>query len=391
MNQRNEEERARARAEREARRTAGQPELLKQPPKRQPRVRHSRKPLRISRRGATVAVVLAIPVLWFLLSLFQPFKGDGSGSVSVSIPSGASASQIGGILAKREVISSSLFFSFRATLSGKLSQLKPGSYELRRDMSYGAVLDRLSKGPRPAFVKIVIPEGKSRREIVSIVSAAGLRGSYLKATERSSYLRPREYGAPRGTRTLEGFLFPATYELSSSASVRQFVRDQLKAFKVNFTKVNMTRAKRKNLTAYDVITIASMIEREAAVARDRRRIAAVIYNRLKRGMPLGIDATTRYATNNWSKPLTGAALSSNSAYNTRRRHGLPPTPIGNPGLASLRAAANPAKVSYLYYVVRPGSCGEHSFSSTAAKFERDVAAYRRARVRAGGRSPTDCE
>jgi UPF0755 protein len=107
-------------------------------------------------------------------------------------------------------------------------------------------------------------------------------------------------------------------------------------------------------------------------------------------MPLGIDATIRYATRNWSEPLKQSELNIDSPYNTRRRTGLPPTPIGSPGLASIKAAANPASQDYLYYVVKPGTCGEHNFSSTDAEFQKDVDAYNRARDRAGGKSPTTC-
>jgi len=152
----------------------------------------------------------------------------------------------------------------------------------------------------------------------------------------------------------------------------------------------MGYARSKNLTVYDVLIIASMIEREAGVPKDRPLIAAVIYNRLKRGIPLGIDATTRYEFNNWTRPLRASQLASRSPYNTRRHAGLPPTPIGNPGLAAIRAAARPARVGYLYYVVKPGTCGEHAFSSTNAQFQRDVARYNAARAKAGGRSPTKC-
>jgi UPF0755 protein len=119
-------------------------------------------------------------------------------------------------------------------------------------------------------------------------------------------------------------------------------------------------------------------------------VAAVIYNRLREGMPLGIDATIRFALNQWTKPLTLSELETPSPYNTRTNAGLPPGPIGNPGIASIRAAARPAKVSYLFYVVKPGTCGEHAFSSTAAEFNRDVARYNSAREAAGGNSPTEC-
>jgi uncharacterized YceG family protein len=130
-----------------------------------------------------------------------------------------------------------------------------------------------------------------------------------------------------------------------------------------------------------------MVEREAQLARERRLIAAVIYNRLRRGMPLGIDATIRYATRNWSRPIRRSELERDGPYNSRTRRGLPPTPIGNPGLASIRAAANPAKVPYLYFVVKPSSDGEHAFSSNEADFARDVERYEDARAAKGGRAP----
>ena len=130
-----------------------------------------------------------------------------------------------------------------------------------------------------------------------------------------------------------------------------------------------------------------MVEREAQVARERPLVAAVIYNRLKAGQPLGIDATIRYATGNWSEPLKQSELAIDSAYNTRTRAGLPPGPIGNPGLASLQAAARPARVGYLFYVVKPGTCGEHAFSSTDAQFEQDQQRYNEARDAAGGKRP----
>jgi uncharacterized YceG family protein len=133
-----------------------------------------------------------------------------------------------------------------------------------------------------------------------------------------------------------------------------------------------------------------MVEREAQVPRERALIASVIYNRLKEGMPLGIDATIRYATGNWTRPLRVSELHIRSGYNTRTHQGLPPGPIGNPGLASLKAAAHPARTKYLFYVVKPGKCGEHAFSSTDAQFQRDVAKYNAARAKKGGKSPTTC-
>jgi peptidoglycan lytic transglycosylase G len=167
--------------------------------------------------------------------------------------------------------------------------------------------------------------------------------------------------------------------MTAGATANDLVDKQLDAFKDNFSKLNTSYARRRNLTRYDVLIIASMIEREASVDRERPLVAAVIYNRLKRGMPLGIDATIRYAENNWTRPLRVSELERDGPYNTRLNRGLPPTPIGNPGLASLRAAVNPANKSYLFYVRKPGKSGEHAFSSTDAQFQRDVKRYQDSR------------
>jgi uncharacterized YceG family protein len=133
-----------------------------------------------------------------------------------------------------------------------------------------------------------------------------------------------------------------------------------------------------------------MVERESQLDKERPLVAAVIHNRLRVDMALGIDATIRYFENNWTEPLRQSELTRDSPYNTRLRRGLPPTPIGNPGVASLKAAAKPANVDFLFYVVKPGTCGEHAFSATDAEFSRDVARYNSAREQAGGKSPTTC-
>jgi len=178
--------------------------------------------------------------------------------------------------------------------------------------------------------------------------------------------------------------------------VSRLVQEQLIAFRENFGPNEIARAHALHVTPYQLLTIASMVEREAKVPGDRAKIAAVIYNRLKRGMPLGIDATIYYALEvekgipTYTKELTEAQLQLNSPYNTRTRTGLPPTPISNPGLASIEAAGHPAHVAYLYYVLAADGCGEHTFSTTLAKFEADAAAYRAA-VRKNGGAPPACQ
>ena len=297
-------------------------------------------------------------------------------------------SDIADLLEQKDVISSAFFFRARTKLAGADGDFKAGSIPMRRDMSYGAAIDTLSDPPIPDTVTITIPEGLSRSEIKDLVGDS-LRGDYLAASRRSPALDPRDYRA-RDATSLEGFLFPATYELKPNQPVSELVGRQLVAFKRALGGVDLRFARSKNLTVYDVLTIASMIDREAQLPRERRLVASVIYNRLSQGIPLGIDATIRFATGNWSEPLKQSELAIDSAYNTRTHQGLPPGPIGNPGLTAIEAAAHPAKTDYLYYVVKPCGDGAHAFSESDAEFQRDVERYNTARAANGGNSPTDC-
>jgi uncharacterized YceG family protein len=355
--------------------------------KNKPRgVPSSRRGMR--RVGPIAALIVFFVFAWFLVSLFQPLKGDGEGAVAVTIPSGSSTGDIADLLADQDVISSTFFFSLRMRLAGK--SLQSGSFQMKRGMSYGTAIEQLSSAPAtPPVVKVVVPEGKSRGEIAAIATKAGLTGSYTSVSKRSSKLRPRSYGAPKSA-TLEGFLFPATYELEPGSSAKALVSKQLDAFKQNFDDLSFAPAKRRNLTRYDILIVASMIEREATIPSERSKIAAVIYNRLRQGIPLGIDATIRFALNNWTRPLKVSELESDTPYNTRKREGLPPGPIGNPGLASIKAALRPASVNYVFYVVKPCGKGAHAFSSTDAQFQKDVAAYNKARDAKGGNDPSNC-
>jgi peptidoglycan lytic transglycosylase G len=369
------------------------PRRARRSARRRPPAAGDAPPGRGRRRAlAIVVLLLAVALVWFFVSLFQPLKGDGHGRVAVTIPKGVGVDKIGDTLADRGVVSSGFFFALRAHIAGRGSDLKPGSYNLRRDMSYGAAIDTLAKGPpRAKVIDLTIPEGRSIREETARLKQAAipLQGDYAAAARHSAVLDPRAYGAPRGTRTLEGFLFPATYQVREGSTMQSLIDKQVTAFKRRFAGVDLRYAKRKNLSAYDILTIASMVEREAAVQRERPLVAAVIYNRLKQGSPLGIDATTRYEKNNWERPLSDADFDG-SPYDTRHHKDLTPTPIGSPGLASIQAAAHPAAVRYLYYVVKPGACNEHAFSSKYDQFLKDQQRYDRARAKRGNRSPTTC-
>jgi uncharacterized YceG family protein len=257
----------------------------------------------------------------------------------------------------------------------------------------GASLVRDEEPPPPtetapplARLRIIFPEGFTLAEMADRVAAvreiAISRRRVTPRLTRTGYVRaaatatpPREFRKQWGGRSLEGFLFPATYEFSQFTSSEKLVRDQLRAFRARWSKVDLRYARSKNLTPYDVLIIASMVEKEAVAREERPLVAAVIYNRLRLGMPLGIDATIRYGRNvPGTEPLKRSDIESDDPYNTRRRLGLPPTPIANPGLASIRAAARPAKVDFLFFVRRPDGV-HHFFTASESEFVRKACEF----------------
>jgi uncharacterized YceG family protein len=386
------EERDEARRRREQGRGRGNGSAGRRPapPRHRPR-----RPSRARKYGGRLLAVLALAVaagaIWFLVQLYQPFHGSPHGSVTVTIPPHSSAGEVGDELVRDGVISSSFFFELRATLAGERGDLRAGTYDLQENMTYSKVLKILTTPPTAAKVtNITIIQGRTRAQINDLLRTQGVKGSYFVATRRSPLINFAAFGAPKHTPDLEGFLFPDTYQLVEPISIPALVNDQLKTFSTQWSHVNLDYARSRHVTPYDVLIIASMVQAEAATARDRPLIASVIYNRLRLGMPLQIDATTRYATGNYTKPLTGAQLNSHSPYNTRIHNGLTPTPIDNPGLASIEAAAHPAQTNYLYFVVKPCGNGEQVFTSRYNQFLADAQKYQQARSAHGGKSPERC-
>jgi uncharacterized YceG family protein len=231
--------------------------------------------------------------------------------------------------------------------------------------------------PPPPSLKILFPEGFTRKEMVRRVGevrkiAISKRKLTPTITQKGYDAASKAAKVPAAFRAeakgSEGFLFPATYEFTTKTTARELVANQLGTFARNWAKVDLAAARAKNLTPYDVLIIASMVEKEASVAKERPLVAAVIYNRLRIGMSLGIDATIRYGLDvPGTESLRQSHLDSDSPYNTRKHQGLPPTPIANPGLASMRAAAKPANVDYLYFV-RKGDSQEHFFTASESEF-----------------------
>jgi UPF0755 protein len=236
--------------------------------------------------------------------------------------------------------------------------------------------------PPPKPFRIVFPEGFTRVQMAervdAVVEIARQKRNANVAIESESYLAASRRGVvpcwgPQARTNLEGFLFPATYEFLRKTTSRRLVRDQLEAFCRTWGRLDLRYARSKNLTPYDILIIASMIEREAVVPAERKLVAAVIYNRLRARMTLGIDATLRYGLNIApTEAIRQSQLETQSPYNTRLVAGLPPTPIANPGLASLRAATQPAKVDYVFFA-RKRDHRHHFFTASQAEFDAFLA------------------
>jgi UPF0755 protein len=226
------------------------------------------------------------------------------------------------------------------------------------------------KPPAPIVVakplRITFPEGFTRRDMAQRITAVDgiarqkrhvkplLRAdTYLSLTAKSALPGSRQFARDGIARSLEGFLFPSTYDFIAKTTTAQLVQDQLRAFRREWARIDLAYAHKHRLTGYDVVIIASMVEKEALAPEDRAKIASVIYNRLSQGIALGIDATLRYGLNiPGTKPL-GPYVNSANPYNTRKYLGLPPTPIANPGSPSIEAAAHPAKGCWTYFLAKP--------------------------------------
>ena len=328
------------------------------------------------RRQVLIAAVVLVVVLGAALFaadrlLFGGPSGPVGPLVTVQIPEGASVEHIGDILDSAGVVGNGRRWALDIRLHGEGGDLRAGTYQLHQNEHYGVILSTLSAGPIALpTVKLTIPEGYAIRDIARISAPkAGISPKAYRAAVRKAKPPPGYRATGKERLGMEGFLFPATYTLTKPVSATHLVDQQITAFERETAGVDYRVATKKNLTRYDVLIIASMIEREAAYPGDRAKIAAVIYNRLHAGMPLGIDATIQYSVGSWGV-LSARDLRIKGGYNTRTHRGLPPTPICNPGLASLRAAAHPANVPYLYYVAIPGDkLRRHHFSTTYADFQ----------------------
>ncbi|MBC7529746.1 MAG: endolytic transglycosylase MltG [Chthonomonadaceae bacterium] len=301
------------------------------------------------------------------------FKAAGQGiEKSVVIPKGAGATTVSHILERDKIIKSAFAFRTFLKFGGGGEKFKPGRYTLKDDLTLSEIAERLNSGPKAEeqLVRVTIPEGYTLKQIAEVMERKKIctAQDFLYLTQDAKGISQLRSEFPLPKETLEGFLFPDTYEFDRKTTANQVVEAMLTNFAARFTRPYLQEIAGRGKTLNEIVTIASLIEREAKVSEDRSRIAGVIENRIAKNMKLEIDATVLYALGKHKNRVLFADLRVESPYNTYRVKGLPPGAIANPGLACLLAALRPEKNEFVYYVARPN--GAHLFTRTLAEHEQ---------------------
>jgi len=324
-----------------------------------------------------VIILLAIPLLSFYLVSCSLFKGAEKEEVTAGvevefeIKEGMTLKEIASLLEEKGIIDNAFLFRLLVEQRGKEKSLIPGIYTLETNSEYEKVLDKIVAGPPVVTYKFAIPEGYTVKEVIERVAQEIPFIEYkemVEAVDISNY----SYDYLKDAESLEGFLFPKTYEITVDYTARNIIEMMLAQYQFETGSLDYSFAENKGLSRYDILKIASMIEKEAYVPEERALISAVIHNRLATNMKLDIDATLCYILDKWDEGfLTNEDKEIDSPYNTYMYASLPPTPICNPGLASIEAALNPAAVDYLYFVLTDSEKHTHSFASTLEEHERN--------------------
>lgn len=328
--------------------------------------------------AAALVVLLAVAVVWWSIFVRTANPIDAGRPVEVIVPRGAASELIAEILASEGVVRNANMLRLQARLRGVDGDLKAGTYDLVTGMGYTAALEALVSGPPAIYYRVVIPEGFTIEQIAQRFGReAGIDVEEFRRIARSGRGRfDFPFLGDDDTGSLEGYLFPKTYRLKEGTTAEQAIRMMLVQFGKETADINLDYVAWSGLDRHEWVTIASMVEREAKLERDRPVIASVIYNRLRSHMRLQIDATLEYVLPGTKPRLSLEDLKVESGYNTYTHEGLPPGPISNPGLSSLKAAAKPAQTGYLYYVLTSRS-GAHTFATNLADFLRAKRASRR--------------
>ncbi len=315
--------------------------------------------------------VAALAALHVYTILYTPASRDGAPK-TIMVPKGASFRVVAFSLQRAGVIRDADDFIFAAGLVGAYKKVQAGEYELNGSMTPREILKRLTTG-RVKTYTVTIPEGYNLREIAEVLERKGL-ASKKEFLDKAG---DRDLVASFGLEgpTFEGYLYPDTYSFTKGMSVEEIIKKMVGRFKEVYNADFARRAKRAGLTMREVVTLASIIEKETGVREERKLISSVFHNRLKRGIPLQSDPTVIYALEHFDGNLTKKDLLTNTPYNTYLRKGLPPGPIASPGWDSLDAAISPSKEDYLFFVSK--NDGTHYFSKSLREHNRAVEIFQK--------------
>ncbi|MDE2125467.1 MAG: endolytic transglycosylase MltG [Armatimonadetes bacterium] len=328
-----------------------------------------------------VAAAASAVSLGWLASLTNP-GGHSHALRSVTVPAGAGLRGVGSALASAGIVRSAWVFDLYAWFRGPASGIQAGRYRLSQDMTLGQVFRELRMGPIASdvgLIKLTVPEGFTARQIARRLTELGIcdGNEFYREATRSASISECHATFKLPTNTLEGYLFPDTYSFPRNVPPGRVIDAMLDDFGRRFAAQNAAAVAKSGKSLNQIVIEASIIEREAKAPQDRARIAGVINNRLKRKMPLDVDATVLYALGYHKSHVLYRDLRVDSPYNTYRHVGLPPAAISNPGVPSLMAALYPEHNNYLYYVAGPG--GAHIFETTSLQHMADVARLRSVR------------
>ncbi|HEY6750712.1 MAG TPA: endolytic transglycosylase MltG [Rubrobacteraceae bacterium] len=327
-----------------------------------------------SGRGSRAGVSLLVVTLLFVGVTLGAYLISGAGlrgedePVTVAVEQGDTLSSVAGKLEEAGVVGSSLLFELEARYDGWDNEIKPGEYRFLPGEESEEILRTLSSGDSISAFTITIPEGLTLEQTARVVEEeSGVPAEEFEAAaEKTDY--DYAFLDDPNIGTTEGFLFPKKYQFEGETSAEQIVDRLLEQYLVEKRELGFEAAKKRlNLTEYELVTVASLVEKESANPEERSLIAGVIYNRIRSGMPLQIDATIRYVLGKPKENLSLDDLEIESPYNTYKNRGLPPSPIASPSQESIRAALEPAETDYLYYVLEAGG-KEHFFTDDYDEF-----------------------
>jgi UPF0755 protein len=300
------------------------------------------------------------------------YSGSGAGFTRVKVSPGDGASDVAAAMVRAGVVKSSRAFITAAEDSGRASDIQAGVYRVPLHASGKAAMAAILDPANRLVSEVTIPEGYTEKQVITLLAGkTGLPVAELRAAAG----RISNLGLPEGLspKTAEGFLYPSTYEFDPDQSADQVVQQLAAQFGAEYRKLGFAAAaKALRLTPYQALIIASLIESEAKFAEDRSKVARVILNRMAKGTPIGIDAANRYGVALTGKDPNSVTYTEDSPYNVRTHPGLPPTPVSNPGAASLQAAIHPAAGNWLYYVVADAA-GHHIFTADEKAWSAAVA------------------